>query len=347
MARALAAAVLLLTLCPAARASGPDEDAAAYRAVVERYRTGGSAAAIRALSDWDVERLGKAARQVAELKAGARERTGWDAPTLSAACLMHVEALLAGDSRPAFRRVNLTAAQDYVARLRRLKPLPPLAADLNLAVALWLQGQLRFADLRAFFEDTGDRFASNAGWLLAQATMQETLAARRLERARRAFLVPAAGDSLAAAERLLRRALELEPRLSEARIRLGHVLLLEGQGQAAVAMLQPMTEASNQPPTRYLAHLFIGAAHSAAGRLTEAQAAFAASAAAYPCGQTAPLALLQAAVRGGAGREAAHSRMMESLQPVSGCTDPWSVYDFGQAPYLPGFLAALRQGLTP
>ena len=147
------------------------------------------------------------------------------------------------------------------------------------------------------------------------------------------------------AESLFRRAVAADPGLIEARLRLGRVLAQQGRYEAALGELAQVVAA---PPDRrlgYYAHLFIGDATQALGRLDEAQAAYRTAIELYPHTQSARIGL-GAALRAAGDRSAALGAILPTLnEPVmsrDGTDDPWWNYYEGDAANLAALLEGLR-----
>jgi predicted Zn-dependent protease len=234
---------------------------------------------------------------------------------------------------------------EHLASLRASEAPSPLAAEVHWVVALYLQAALRLEDLMGHFKAMGGAFGSDARLLLAEGTLHETLASRRLEPARRAGLVPSARSSLAAAAGFLRRADAQAPGQDEARVRLAHVLIQQGNAAEAVTVLDSVLTSASSPSTRYLARMHIGRVHADASRLEDARRAFTAAHDELPCAQSALVALAHLGLLDGqpAG---ARALLDPSLGDSEGCRDPWAFYDFGQEASLEDVIVELRRRLA-
>lgn len=132
------------------------------------------------------------------------------------------------------------------------------------------------------------------------------------------------------AERAFRKALELDPSLIEARVRLGRVLDRTNRSKDGIAELERAAAAALKSSDRfngYLASLFLGQAHEDAGDLPAAIKSYEGAVTQYPSGPAARLALGQLLIR--TGREAEGHAMTRSVfgpeaQPA--LADPWSAY---------------------
>jgi len=141
-----------------------------------------------------------------------------------------------------------------------------------------------------------------------------------------------------AAERY-ERALELDPRFVEARLRLGRVRVLQRRFDQALRELEPIAAQPGDPRLRYLARLFQGRGLEALADFEGSAAAFRAAAELVPRAQSALVALGRALDRLGdpGGAQAA----FEAASGSGGPEDPWWDYLSGQ----PRRLAAWRDEL--
>jgi tetratricopeptide (TPR) repeat protein len=159
------------------------------------------------------------------------------------------------------------------------------------------------------------------------------------------------------AEKLLRRALEAQPALVEARIRLGRVLYRLGRHEPAAHELQQAVAALSSGGSqaadddgllRYYAEMFLGAAREALGRNDSARASYARAAALYPDAPSARLALSQLAFRGN-DRAAALDAVGRALRPEPfrpDRDDPWWRYHVVQGRRVGAWFAELHASLA-
>jgi tetratricopeptide (TPR) repeat protein len=131
-----------------------------------------------------------------------------------------------------------------------------------------------------------------------------------------------------------RRALAIDPSLTEARVRLGHVLLEEGSLDQALTELERARSDSIDPVIRYYSLLFAGRVHEKAGRLADARASYEAAAREVPSAQT-PAVALSGLLDAAGMREAAVRSLEPALPAVEGNAtsrrDPWWDYPNGSA----------------
>jgi hypothetical protein len=157
-----------------------------------------------------------------------------------------------------------------------------------------------------------------------------------------------AGNELEDAERHFRKALEIEPELAEARLRLGRVVGLRGRHTEAVAELTRMLQGSPESLLEYLARLFLGAEHEALGALEPARDAYARAADLTSGARVPHLAVARVARElGDAGT------MQEGLQRAlapgadDGSVDPWWQYRGMQGRHAESWLNQLRRNWRP
>jgi tetratricopeptide (TPR) repeat protein len=133
------------------------------------------------------------------------------------------------------------------------------------------------------------------------------------------------------AERLFRRALNVDPDFVEARVRLARLLDVRKRHDEAASELKTALEAHSSPAmVAFYAHLFAGRAAQALGRMEEASDHYAKALTLFPRAQSALLAQSQAALLESdvAGALAPIDRLVAPAW-VSRADDPWWVYHFG------------------
>jgi tetratricopeptide (TPR) repeat protein len=198
-------------------------------------------------------------------------------------------------------------------------------------------------------------FPNNPEVLFFAASMHESNAGVRTQAVMRSlegprdvsFDVREQGAELRRAEQLYKRALERDPMLIEARIRLGRVLGLRGRHAEAVEQLRQGL-ATDEPVLRFYAHLFLGGEFEALGNGPEARQSYERAAAIRPMAQSPLLGLSRVADLTG-DRAAAREAIARVLKlPASDFerADPWWVYEVVQARGLDRLLADLRQRIA-
>jgi tetratricopeptide (TPR) repeat protein len=161
------------------------------------------------------------------------------------------------------------------------------------------------------------------------------------------FDVQDEGAELRRAEQLYKRALEHNPTLIEARIRLGRVLGLRGRHKEAVEQLR-LGLTTDAPLLQFYAHLFLGAEFEALGNGPEARQSYERATALQPTAQSPLFGLSRAAERAGdtvAAREAI-ARVLKLSENEFERADPWWVYEVVQARALDRLLADLHQRIV-
>jgi tetratricopeptide (TPR) repeat protein len=150
-------------------------------------------------------------------------------------------------------------------------------------------------------------------------SVHETLAGDRTQAAVKSanmrgfrFDIQSERNELRLAELSLRRAVAAAPKLIEARLRLGHVLGLQGRAADAVKELRAAVSATEIPLLRYYGEMFLGRALSTLGEFDDARAAFERAAALYPRAPSPKIALSELAGRSGS-RAAALALVREAL----------------------------------
>jgi tetratricopeptide (TPR) repeat protein len=172
--------------------------------------------------------------------------------------------------------------------------------------------------------------------LLSDADIAELLARRAGSRPSRLTAggaaqlgIPIAEVTNAEAERLFRRALQVDPSFVEARVRLARLLDLRRRHEEAAAELNTALAAKPTGFVAFYAHLFAGRAAQALGRIDDAARHYQEAAALFPDAQSALLASSQAALLG--SDVASALAPVQRLSPRSAAfdADPWWQYHLG------------------
>jgi hypothetical protein len=204
----------------------------------------------------------------------------------------------------------------------------------------------------AHFDRAIELFPDDADILMMAAAVHESFAGVRTQAAMRRAKIPRdvsfgvleEGPELRRSEDLYKRALEANPMLMEARIRLGRVLGRRGRHKEAVAQLQQGALAKD-PLLQYYAHLFLGAELEALGNGADARRSYERATAMQPTAPSALLGLSRVADQTGdrvAARETIE-RMLELPPDEVERADPWWVYEQVHARHVDRLLADLRQ----
>jgi tetratricopeptide (TPR) repeat protein len=218
----------------------------------------------------------------------------------------------------------------------------------------WYVTVMAYAD-RAFpgdhtcFENAPSRIRAHPEMQLALGAMHEKTW-RQVEADGMSF--PPFRPSLQEAERAFPRALQAAPDLHEARLRLGHVLVLQSRPNDALQELRLVRDHLDGG-LAYVLRLVEGQAYEQRGDVDRARDSYQAARAMFPRAQSAIMALAQLAYLQGHRAEA-----LEHIQQLPGAAtaggrlqpwvwyaegaDPWSWYYFGTAWRFPTYLARLR-----
>jgi tetratricopeptide (TPR) repeat protein len=139
-------------------------------------------------------------------------------------------------------------------------------------------------------------------------------------------------EHLAQAERLMTRAVDRDPQLAEARVRLGHVLARRGRHARAIEQLQRSLDGSLDRPTTFDALLFLGRSQAALGSVELAADAYRRALTLFPSSQSARMALSHLHSSQGAHADAGAVLRENSLTQAvsqSDSDDPWWTYHLG------------------
>lgn len=181
--------------------------------------------------------------------------------------------------------------------------------------------------MRAFPDDPGILFLAGAlRELSAEPRIQEVVDTVDLPYGMK-LGIESPRDELRGAERLFRRALEKDPRMTEARIRRGNVLGLLGRHEEAVKELeQALDSVGEDPLLTYYARMFLGRSADALGDVNKAHASYERAALLYPRAQSPTVALDRLGrLAGGSSPQDALDRAIRSGRADAN-DDPWWRY---------------------
>lgn len=323
-----------------------------YRSILETYRAGNREAAIAALAEYEHLEVAKKLQQLIKDEHDRVRRDGGPRVWLQTAALVHLEyALVHGSTIYTFNGRGTGRDQSWIP-VRALydpprgrRPEGP-GTDHAFLVA-WFRFMVvdatahgRWPFALEIFREGRAQVGDDPELLLAAAALHEV--AWRREHEEEQPNQPVHGD-LAAAETLLQRAIEVDPALDEARLRLGRVQTKRGELPAALATLAPLQSLRTEPAFVFLARLFEGDAYEAVPDLPKAEAAYRAAIAAMATGQSARLALANVLHKSGRRDDAANGVVAVATGARSDATDdPWVHYALGVAWRRANYLAALR-----
>jgi tetratricopeptide (TPR) repeat protein len=206
------------------------------------------------------------------------------------------------------------------------------------ATAAWMQSHEHYNKMH--LDHARDMFPNDADIAFLIGCERETYAGPAFQSFARSAVLPTGtfldigseSRDLREAEAFFRRALALNPRMVEARVRLGRVLLAVGKAQDAVDELRPAVASTDDPLLQYFGSMFLGAAEEALGHLPGARDAYARAAMLYPRAQSPYLALSALATRRGdrAGALTEIRRVFDLRGAQDQREDPWWAYHVAQ-----------------
>jgi thioredoxin-like negative regulator of GroEL len=141
----------------------------------------------------------------------------------------------------------------------------------------------------------------------------------------------AAARARGAAEKAFREALSLSPRMHEAALRLGKLLLDQDGTTEAETLLAEVDAKTTDVRQRYLARLFLGRAGERRGASEDAIRSYRRALDAWPDSQAAQLALahaLETSAGPGVARQIVGA-ILDPSRPRDGPPDPWFLYPIG------------------
>jgi hypothetical protein len=333
--------VSLLTAMPLvlfAEDYGPDVETC--RSLIEEYCRGDRAQAVRVVGSWGpvwiestTERLLRTLEQTpgANMQASVRAAQG--------AFLLHAHVALAGNDvglRGPDHDEHVDAALRFLRWLRdryhddpsswprEARGLSPRDFYLALASAELLVARYDVARQLAKESTRGRSHDAEMWLLLGCAEEMEALIERQSEGRW-------SDQALRQAEHRFRQALDDDPGLLEARLRLGWVLARRGRPDRALPLLKAVAETPGDPTRRSLAWLFLGKVYEQREELAAAIDAYRRAIDLSPHGQTAHVALAHALERNGgeaAARAIIRPYFLAQTRSWSR-SDPWNDYPFG------------------
>jgi tetratricopeptide (TPR) repeat protein len=255
--------------------------------------------------------------------------TGGDVPLVSAS-----DGEYEGMSRPSWHG---KFARELLDRIAPAPAADPFVGRWYHAMIAYLFSGTRYGEASPFLQRAATLLPNDARILFDRACLSEALGAPHIQAVvqdvqRSGTRLVAIGEREANgdAERLFRRALDIDGSLVEARMRLGRLLLIRGRDAEAAAELARAVAAARDPSVAYLAHLLAARADERLGRLDDATAHAEAALALFPGAQSALVAkshvALQRADAAGALEPISRLARRDSRVPPR---DPWSEYYLG------------------
>ena len=254
---------------------------------------------------------------------------------------------LADDGRPlgdTWRDTHLRVAHEILRRVVRSSEAreeeKAFAAGWYVAIAASLARDNDLAGLKDHLEEAREQFPRNAEisflsgcWAesVASPAVQAALPARDQKRPSQMKLqdlhrqdVLARSANLALAKDLYRRALEIDPRHDEARVRLARLLTLDGEMPRALSLLEA-EPVSTDPVLRYYRLLFLGRVYERTNELARARTSYQAASQTFPRAQSPWLALSAlAAIEG--DLQASRASLEAAMDRADLPDDPWWLY---------------------
>ncbi len=215
----------------------------------------------------------------------------------------------------------------------------------------WGEARLHLLDAQAMFRDD-PQIAFDLGCLYEARAAPRVQA---VQQSARTFSIDLGSVrvNLTDAEERFTRAIELDPTLSEARVRRARVKALLGRNGEAAVELRVALNSSSDPVVRYYARLFLGDAEQALGHRELAVEQYRAAAALYP-GAQAPHLALGVLARETGDRQASLFALQHFLGlPTDERTrrDPWWSYYTGSGRHIAALIKTLWRsaagGSTP
>jgi tetratricopeptide (TPR) repeat protein len=321
------AAAMYLCGCP-----GPAfaQSRADYASAVEEYREGDPSEAIQRVARWPASTITETRRQWAPQQPAGQ---------LVAALMLHTElgaAIL--NSLPHQTTVQLSHAAELLDTLSARRGETEHADAIRLHwyrfVISLFSSSARFDEADRYATEAIGRFPRDPELILDKGIVLELGAkynrpppARSVVRGMAPGGATPGGRTLAAAAAEYRRALEIDPHLALARLRLGWVRVQQGDSRGGVDLAAALADAKDDD-TRYLAHLFLGGVAERRGDFDEAAQEYAAAHRLGDQHQTPFVALSRVELaRGHADRARELARELAALERVD--DDPWWNYHLG------------------
>jgi len=307
--------------------------ASSYIDLIRHYRQGDYGATVLELSRWEPARLRAEARRLAlstnsmfDDPRGESEQDRKDRlALLEAVVLLHTEVLLRG----AWDSTHFDQVWRAVKVLSKWPQAAPFVQSAHIVLGSRLASLFRPDDALQLLQS-----ADGSGeTLLAIGSLSESAAVRGIPTPGSRGFGSTLFGTLRNASETYEAALRLDPSLTEARLRLGRLLVVTGFLDAAVPHLERARREAPEGFLAYLAALFLGAAREQQRSWDVAADCYRAALAEYPESQTAYLALghvLELAGHPDEGWADVRRMFGEDSAPRNPERDPWWVYFDGQ-----------------
>ena len=304
-----------------------------YLTLITQYMRGQTQGAIASLAKVPSERI----RAQSEVDFSA---SGLEIGQIEAAAMLHSDvAMFVATADQRLSRQHVDAARALVGTLPDDGPGGFRQRWQAYAVAPYLIQHDLYGAMRAAREGVG-RLPRSADFALLQGTLLEISA--RIETADfRGIWSPTDGinrnasptvahmeDALVAAAITFQRALELDPSLMSARLRLGWVYGINHSSERARKELRTVADSTSSRELRYLAHLFLGGLAEGEGDLERAYDEYESAHTAMPDAQSAHIALMHVA------RVTGRTALVQELaaqypRRSTSMEDPWWYFSMG------------------
>ena len=327
-----------------------------YWPIARAYVTGDPAKAIKEMSAWTRDRIGKVQsiqyQPEGTLPAGIKSNAEWQPRFLRGAAMLHTDIAL-----NAFRARDLlqfefhsAIADGWLALADDRKSSPgSLRSRWNVAVTRLLLANGETAVAERYLDRINERIPNDPAILLVYGTVKETQAGRlRVQwpngRADDpAALTTARDAALNAAAALLQRAAAADATLVEARLRLARIHTLKNEDARAEPLLTAILAGQPTAPIKYLASLMLGGIRERQKQFDPAARLYVDAVLAVPDGQSAFLAL--AHIMHAAGHRDDTAAVLDKLfarRLTSITADPWWLYPLGLDVGLEARFGAIR-----
>jgi tetratricopeptide (TPR) repeat protein len=247
-------------------------------------------------------------------------------------------------------------AMDILDALPAVPSRDPAVAQWYRAIGAYLSNRRQFADAMVHFAHARTVVPDDPRVMFGEASVQESLGAPRTQNYVKVTTLPngmvfLGVDSPAThwrrAEQLLRRAIALDPKYAEARLRLGRISILLQRYEEGLQLVQQAAGELKDSPLIYYAYLFAGDAQQSLSRTADALVSYGKALELYPDSQAARLGLGSALRMSGD-----HAKALEALLPTltnpstsRADDDPWWIYYDGDGAHADALLGELRTQL--
>jgi hypothetical protein len=327
-----------------------------YWPIARAYVTGDPAKAIKELSAWTRDRIGKVQsiqyQPEGTLPAGIKSNAEWQPRFLRGAAMLHTDIAL-----NAFRARDLqqfefhsAIADGWLALADDRKSSPgSLRSRWNVAITRLLLASGETGLAERYLDRINERIPNDPAILLVYGTVKETQAGRMRAQWSSgrtddpATLKTARDAALTAAAALLQRAATADATLVEARLRLARIHTLKNEDARAEPLLTAILAGQPTAPVKYLASLMLGGIRERQKQFDPAARLYVDAVLAVPDGQSAFLAL--AHIMYAASHRDDTAAVLDKLfarRLTSITADPWWLYPLGLDVALEARFGAIR-----